>query len=113
MSTTFKIFLVLLAALLAVPFVPGLIYPVFVMKVLCYGLFACAFNLLLGFTGLVSFAHAAFLGSAGYVTGALMIRFGAHPSGCRRPSRRGSRPPPSWASPSAPSRSGARASTSQ
>ncbi len=81
MSTTFKIFLVLCAALLVVPFVPGLIYPVFVMKVLCYGLFACAFNLLLGFTGLVSFAHAAFLGSAGYVTGALMIRFGGHPLG--------------------------------
>lgn len=81
MSTTFKIFLVLLAAALVVPFVPGLIYPVFVMKVMCYGLFACAFNLLLGFTGLVSFAHAAFLGSAGYVTGALMIRFGAHPLG--------------------------------
>ena len=58
MSTTFKISLALFAALLAVPFVPGLIYPVFVMKVLCYGLFACAFNLLLGFTGLVSFAHA-------------------------------------------------------
>ena len=81
MSTTFKIFLVLCAAALAVPFVPGLIYPVFVMKVMCYGLFACAFNLLLGFTGLVSFAHAAFLGSAGYVTGALMIRFGSHPLG--------------------------------
>lgn len=81
MSTTFKIVLTLVAALLVVPFVPGLIYPVFVMKVLCYGLFACAFNLLLGFTGLVSFAHAAFLGSAGYVTGALMIRFGQHPLG--------------------------------
>lgn len=81
MSTTFKIFLVLLALALAVPFVPHLVYPVFVMKVMCYGLFACAFNLLLGFTGLVSFAHAAFLGSAGYVTGALMIRFGAHPLG--------------------------------
>jgi len=81
MSTTFKISLALFAALLVVPFVPGLIYPVFVMKVLCYGLFACAFNLLLGFTGLVSFAHAAFLGSAGYVTGALMIHFGQHPLG--------------------------------
>ena len=81
MSTTLKIVLVLAAAALAVPFVPGLIYPVFAMKVMCYGLFACAFNLLLGFTGLVSFSHAAFLGSAGYVTGALMIRFGAHPLG--------------------------------
>ncbi|SFM56644.1 branched-chain amino acid ABC transporter permease [Methylobacterium pseudosasicola] len=81
MSNTFKIFLVLIGLALIVPFVPGLIYPVFVMKVMCYGLFACAFNLLLGFTGLVSFAHAAFLGSAGYVTGALMIRFGNHPLG--------------------------------
>ncbi len=44
-------------------------YPVFVMKVLCYALFACAFNLLIGFTGLLSFGHAAFLGTAGYVCG--------------------------------------------
>jgi branched-chain amino acid transport system permease protein len=81
MSITLKIFGLLFAAALVVPFVPGIIYPIFVMKVMCYGLFACAFNLLLGFTGLVSFAHAAFLGSAGYVTGALIIRFGAHPLG--------------------------------
>ncbi|MDQ2139663.1 branched-chain amino acid ABC transporter permease [Alcaligenaceae bacterium C4P045] len=45
------------------------VYPIFVMKVLCYALFACAFNLLLGFTGLLSFGHAAFLGTAAYVTG--------------------------------------------
>ena len=44
-------------------------YPVFVMKVLCYALFACAFNLLVGFTGLLSFGHAAFLGTAAYVCG--------------------------------------------
>lgn len=44
-------------------------YPIFVMKVLCYALFACAFNLLLGFTGLLSFGHAAFLGGAAYATG--------------------------------------------
>ncbi len=44
-------------------------YPIFVMKVLCYALFACAFNLLVGFTGLLSFGHAAFLGTAGYVCG--------------------------------------------
>ena len=43
--------------------------PVFVMKVLCFALFACAFNLLLGFTGLLSFGHAAFFGFAAYVTG--------------------------------------------
>jgi branched-chain amino acid transport system permease protein len=53
--------------LLAAPFIG--IYPVFVMKALCYAIFACAFNLLLGYTGLLSFGHAAFLGSAAYATG--------------------------------------------
>jgi branched-chain amino acid transport system permease protein len=48
---------------------PFLFYPVLVMKVLCFALFACAFNLLLGYTGLLSFGHAAFLGTAGYVAG--------------------------------------------
>jgi branched-chain amino acid transport system permease protein len=46
---------------------PALIYPVFLMKVMCFGLYACAFNLLLGFAGLLSFGHAMFLGMAGYV----------------------------------------------
>ena len=46
---------------------PTVIYPVFLMKALCFALYACAFNLLLGYVGLVSFGHAAFLGSAGYV----------------------------------------------
>ena len=45
------------------------LYPVFIMKLLCFALFACAFNLLLGFTGLLSFGHAAFFGGAAYVTG--------------------------------------------
>jgi branched-chain amino acid transport system permease protein len=45
------------------------LYPVLVMKLLCFALFACAFNLLLGFTGLLSFGHAAFFGSAAYFTG--------------------------------------------
>ncbi len=67
-----------LPLLLGVLFVLGLIapfavYPTFLMKILCYGLFACAFNLLLGFAGLLSFGHAAFLGTAGYVCG-LMVR---------------------------------------
>lgn len=57
----------LLALLLLAPLI-GL-YPVFVMKLLCFALFACAFNLLLGFTGLLSFGHAAFFGSAAYVAG--------------------------------------------
>jgi len=47
---------------------PFLLYPVFLMKVLCFALFACAFNLLIGFAGLMSFGHAAFFGSAAYVT---------------------------------------------
>jgi len=59
-----------LALLVAAPFL-GL-YPVFVMKALCYAIFACAFNLLLGFTGLLSFGHAAYLGAAAYATGWLV-----------------------------------------
>lgn len=55
-----------LALALAAPLV---LYPVFLMKVLCFALFACAFNLLIGYTGLLSFGHAAFFGGAGYVTG--------------------------------------------
>ncbi|WP_029009068.1 branched-chain amino acid ABC transporter permease [Azospirillum halopraeferens] len=47
---------------------PHVLYPVFVMKVLCFALFACAFNLLLGFAGLLSFGHAAFFGGAAYVS---------------------------------------------
>jgi branched-chain amino acid transport system permease protein len=47
---------------------PLVVYPVFLMKVMCFALFACAFNLLIGFGGLLSFGHAMFLGSAGYVS---------------------------------------------
>jgi branched-chain amino acid transport system permease protein len=47
---------------------PIWIYPVFLMKVMCFALFACAFNLLIGFGGLLSFGHAMFLGFAGYVS---------------------------------------------
>src|SRR6476661_2405237 len=57
---------VLLIAGLAAPFV---VYPVFLMKALCFALFACAFNLMLGYTGLLSFGHAAFFGTAGYIAG--------------------------------------------
>lgn len=69
--------LAVLALLVAAPFI-GL-YPVFVMKALCYAIFACAFNLLLGYTGLLSFGHAAFMGSAAYVTGWLMRSAGWPP----------------------------------
>jgi branched-chain amino acid transport system permease protein len=47
---------------------PAFVYPVFMMKVMCFALFACAFNLLIGFGGLLSFGHAMFLGSAGYAS---------------------------------------------
>ena len=66
-----------LAVLLLAPFI-GL-YPVFMMKALCYAIFACAFNLLLGFTGLLSFGHAAFLGAAAYATGWLVRSAGLPP----------------------------------
>src|SRR6202165_1368185 len=56
---------VMAAALAIAPFVG--VYPVFLMKALCFALFACAFNLLIGFGGLLSFGHAMFLGTAGYV----------------------------------------------
>ena len=66
-----------LALLLIAPFVG--IYPVFAMKALCFAIFACAFNLLLGFTGLLSFGHAAFLGTAAYATGWLVRSAGWSP----------------------------------
>jgi branched-chain amino acid transport system permease protein len=48
---------------------PAVVYPIFLMKALCFALFASAFNLLIGFTGLLSFGHAMFLGTAGYICG--------------------------------------------
>jgi len=56
---------ILVAAALVAPLV---LYPVFLMEALCFALFACAFNLLIGYVGLLSFGHAAFLGSASYIT---------------------------------------------
>jgi branched-chain amino acid transport system permease protein len=58
-------FVVMLAFFLAAPLVA---YPIFLMKVMCFALFACAFNLLIGYGGLVSFGHAMFLGTAGYAS---------------------------------------------
>lgn len=63
-NTIITILAILIA--LAAPFV---MYPVLLMKLLCFALFACAFNLLIGYTGLLSFGHAAFLGGAGYIAG--------------------------------------------
>ncbi len=66
-----------LVILIAAPFV-GL-YPIFMMKALCFAIFACAFNLLLGYTGLLSFGHAAYLGAAAYGTGWLVKSAGWSP----------------------------------
>jgi branched-chain amino acid transport system permease protein len=71
-----KFTMVLLGASVVAPFV---LYPVFLMKVLCFALFASAFNLLLGFVGLLSFGHAVFLGTGGYITGYLMMNTGVTP----------------------------------
>jgi branched-chain amino acid transport system permease protein len=63
MSKTRLIYAVLLLAAVVAPFIG---YPIFLMTCLCFGLFACAFNLLIGFTGLLSFGHAMFFGLAAY-----------------------------------------------
>lgn len=60
-------YVLLLLALIAAPFLGA--YPIFVMKLMCFALFASAFNLLLGYTGMLSFGHAAFLGGSAYMTG--------------------------------------------
>ncbi len=52
------------------------IYPIFMMKLLCFAMYACAFNLLLGFSGMLSFGHAAFFGSAAYATAWLVTARG-------------------------------------
>jgi branched-chain amino acid transport system permease protein len=71
------IYLLLLVALLLAPFFGA--YPVFVMKLMCFALFASAFNLLLGYTGLLSFGHAAFLGGSAYVAGHAIKVWGLTP----------------------------------
>src|SRR5581483_8436920 len=57
-------FLIMLALIVLCPFV---LYPVFLMRVLCMALFACAFNLMIGYVGLLSFGHAAFFGMGSYI----------------------------------------------
>src|SRR5699024_4912378 len=76
-KTMNRVFWVLLIAfgLLA----PYVIYPVFAMKLLCFALFAAAFNLLLGYTGLLSFGHAAFFGGAAYIAGHVIKVWGFPP----------------------------------
>src|ERR1700737_125424 len=60
------VFVIMALLLASVPFTG--VYPVFVMQALCFALLACAFNLLIGYGGLLSFGHAMFLGTAGYIT---------------------------------------------
>jgi branched-chain amino acid transport system permease protein len=67
MRAQIAVYVVLTALALIAPFL-GL-YPVFLMKLLCFAMFACAFNLLLGFTKMLSFGHAAYFGASAYVTG--------------------------------------------
>ena len=78
--TRFALATAIMAALLAIAPFAG-IYPVFLMKALCFALFACAFNLLVGFGGLLSFGHAMFLGPAGYVTAHAAKVWGWPPEG--------------------------------
>src|ERR1700693_437501 len=68
---------IMTALLLVVPFTG--IYPFFVMQALCFALLACAFNLLIGYGGLLSFGHAMFLGTAGYVTAHALKVWGLTP----------------------------------
>ena len=76
MSRTALGYAALVALGLAAPFV---LYPIFLMQALCFALFACAFNLLIGYTGLLSFGHAAFLGMAGYAMGLSVKVWGLSP----------------------------------
>jgi branched-chain amino acid transport system permease protein len=70
MRAQIAVYVVLAALALIAPFL-GL-YPVFLMKLLCFAMFACSFNLLLGFTKMLSFGHAAYFGSSAYITGWLV-----------------------------------------
>jgi len=64
---------------LAFAVLPFWVYPIFLMKVMCFALFACAFNLLIGFSGLLSFGHAMFFGMAGYVSAHAAKQWGLQP----------------------------------
>jgi branched-chain amino acid transport system permease protein len=74
MRAQIAVYVVLMALALIAPFL-GL-YPVFLMKLLCFAMFACAFNLLLGFTKMLSFGHAAYFGASAYITGWLITAHG-------------------------------------
>lgn len=67
----------LLLVLLAAPMLGA--YPIFMMKLFCFALFACAFNLLFGYTGMLSFGHAAFFGGSAYIAGHVLKVWGVTP----------------------------------
>jgi branched-chain amino acid transport system permease protein len=69
----------LIAGLMLLLLAPFFFYPIFLMKLLCFALFACAFNLLLGYTGLLSFGHATFFGGAAYFTAYTVKQWGFPP----------------------------------
>ncbi|OWW04130.1 ABC transporter permease [Rhizobium sp. R72] len=69
----------LVIGLLLLLLAPFFFYPIFLMKLLCFALFACAFNLLLGYTGLLSFGHATFFGGAAYFTAHVVKEWGLSP----------------------------------
>ena len=69
----------LIIGLLLLLLAPFFFYPIFLMKLLCFALFACAFNLLLGYTGLLSFGHATFFGGAAYFTAHAVKEWGFSP----------------------------------
>lgn len=71
--------LLLVLGVIGLIWAPFFIYPIFVMKVLCFALFACAFNLLLGYAGLLSFGHATFFGGAAYFTAYAVKEWGLPP----------------------------------
>ncbi len=75
-SLSATILIIAIVALAAAPFV---VYPIFLMKMLCFALFASAFNLLLGYTGILSFGHAAFFGGAAYITAHTVKEWGVTP----------------------------------
>jgi len=71
--------LLIIAGSVAAFLLPFVFYPVLLMECLCYAMFACAFNLLFGYAGLLSFGHAAFFGAGAYVTGYVVKMMGVPP----------------------------------
>ena len=86
------------------------VYPTFLMQCWCFALFACAYNVLLGYGGLTSFGHAAFFGGAAYITGHCVKVLGFPPERAFSAVRH---LPPDWVSSLVPSQSGDRASISR